>query len=57
MTKLSVPDQHLLRIARDTLKMNPIMARIMGGPDEAEAIAIIKRLTGKEVGFNGRPSR
>lgn len=48
MSKLSVPEQHQLRIARDTLKMSPIMARVMGGPSEAEALAIIARLTAKQ---------
>jgi hypothetical protein len=49
MRLLSVPDQHLLRIAKDTLRMNDIMARVMGGPSSEEARKIIKRLTGKEV--------
>ncbi len=47
---LTVPEQHQLRIARATLKMSPVMARVMGGPDHEEAIEIIRRLTGKEVG-------
>ena len=49
MNRLTVPDQHLLRIARDTLKMTPVMARIMGGPSPEEAIEIIRRLTAKQV--------
>lgn len=44
---LSVPEQHQLKVARDTLKMNDVMARVMGGPSKAEARAIVKRLTGK----------
>jgi hypothetical protein len=44
---LSVPERHQLRIARDTLRMSDAGAAIMGGPDKAEARAIILRLTGK----------
>lgn len=47
---LSVPEQHQLRIARDTLKMNDVFARIMGGPTKEEARQIIIRLTGKDPG-------
>jgi hypothetical protein len=49
MKHLTVPEKHQLKIARDTLRMNDVMARIMGGPDRAEARAIILRLTGKFV--------
>lgn len=49
---LTVPDRHQLRIARATLKMSDAGARIMGGPDKAEAKRIIARLTG-----NRKPSR
>lgn len=44
---MSVPDKHQLRIAKDTLKMNPVMARVMGGPSPEEAKEIIKRLKAK----------
>ena len=44
---LSVPDKHLLKIARSTLKMSDAMARVMGGPSKAEAREIIRRLTAK----------
>ena len=47
--ELSIPEKHQLKIAYDTLKMNPAMARVMGGPSREEAIAIIKKLTGKDV--------
>jgi hypothetical protein len=40
-------DQHELKIARDTLKMHPAMAGVMGGPDAATAFESVKRLTGK----------
>ena len=45
--QLSVPEQHQLRIARATLKMSPVMARVMGGTSIEEAIEIIRRLTVK----------
>ena len=35
--------KHQLKIARDTLKMNPVMARIMGGMNHEEARAFLKR--------------
>ncbi len=46
---LTVPDQHQLKIARDTLKMPDEIARlrILGGPTKDEARAIILRLTGR----------
>jgi hypothetical protein len=47
MRHLTVPERHQLKIARDTLKMSDVGARIMGGPDKAEAKRIIARLTDK----------
>jgi DNA-directed RNA polymerase subunit M/transcription elongation factor TFIIS len=47
--ELSVPEKHQLRIAYDTLKMNDVMARVMGGMTKDEARAVIKRLTGRTV--------
>lgn len=44
---LTIPEQHQLRIARQTLKMNDVMARIMGGMTKDEARLVIERLTGK----------
>lgn len=44
---LSIPEQHQLRIARDTLKLSDMGALIMGGPTKTEAREIIARLTGK----------
>jgi hypothetical protein len=42
MTKrLTVPEQHELKIARDTLKM-PV--GVMGGPDRNTALGIVARL-------------
>jgi hypothetical protein len=46
--KLSVPDWHKLRIAKQTLGMSDVMARIMGGPSKVEARKTYKELTGKE---------
>jgi hypothetical protein len=68
-SKLSVFDKHQLRIALDTLKMDGRAIGVMGGPNKAEARAIIARLTGKapthEVSakdytgllFRGNPTR
>jgi hypothetical protein len=41
----TVFEKHQLKIARDTLKMHPAGAAVMGGPSHAEARAIIARLT------------
>src|SRR5262249_431021 len=53
--QLSVPDQHALRIARDTLRMPDAMVGVMGGPDKETARRIIKSLTGR--GAKGNPKR
>ena len=44
---LSVPEQHQLKIARRTLEMSDVGARIMGGMTKAEAREVIRRLTGR----------
>ena len=49
MTRLSVPQQHQLKVALDTLKMSDVGALIMGGPSKAEAVEIIERLTGRRL--------
>lgn len=41
-------DWHALNIALQTMRMNPAMAGVMGGPNEAEARKVIKRITGKD---------
>lgn len=46
--QLTVPEQHQLKIARQTLRMSNPMARVMGGPTKDEAREIIARLTGKD---------
>ena len=46
--KLSVPEKHQLRIAKQTLKYSDVGARIMGGMTKEEARQVIKRLTGRE---------
>ncbi len=47
--QLSVPEKHQLAVAYKTLKMNPAMVGVMGGPSRKEAIETIKKLTGKTV--------
>jgi len=44
---LTVPDRHQLRIARDTLKLSDVGARIMGGMSKDQARDVIARLTGR----------
>lgn len=46
--KLSVQEQHQLKIARQTLRMSDAMVYVMGGMTKEEARQIIKKLTGKE---------
>lgn len=43
--KLTIPEQHQLKIAKATLKMNDTFARILGG---TEARCIIAKLTEKK---------
>ena len=47
MRKLTVPEKHQLKIARKTLTLSCVGARILGGPNHKEAVQIIERLTGK----------
>lgn len=46
--ELSVPEQHQLKIARATLKLSELGAKLMGGMDHATARTVIRRLTGRE---------
>ncbi len=46
---LTVPERHQLKIARNTLKMSDVGARIMGGPTKEQAREIILRLTGRRA--------
>ena len=46
MRTLTMPERHQLKIARATLRMSDVGARIMGGPSKEEARKIISRLTG-----------
>ncbi len=55
--KLSVPERHQLRIARDTLKLNDVGVSVLGGMTKPEARAVIKRLTGKTAKGNPRKIR
>ncbi len=45
--QLSVPERHQLRIARDTMRMNPAMVAVAGGPDIEQSKKIIQELTGR----------
>ena len=47
--ELTVPERHQLKIARQTLKMNDVMARVMGGMTKDYARQVIQKLTGKVV--------
>ena len=49
---LSVPDKHLLRIARDSGRMPCAMLGVMGGPNHYDAAEIIARLTGAIVAID-----
>jgi len=44
---LTVPEQHQLKIARRTLQLSDVGARILGGMTKAEARQVIKKLTGR----------
>lgn len=46
-SRLSVPEKHQLRIARQNAEMNPAMQGVMGGPSIEESKKIIERLTGR----------
>ena len=43
MDNLTIPEQHTVHIARDTLRMAEPMRAVMGGPSEPEAIATLMR--------------
>ena len=45
--KLTVAEQHQLRIARQTLKMNDTMLAVLGGMTKEQAREVIKRLSQK----------
>jgi hypothetical protein len=45
--RLTAPEQHLLRIARATLRMPDPMVGVMGGPDKPTSRRIIRELTGR----------
>ena len=47
MLNLSSPEQHQLRIARDTLKLSDMGAAALGEPDKRQARRIILELTGR----------
>ena len=45
--RLSVPERHELRIARQTLKVHPALVGVLGGPTLTEAWHTVYRLTGR----------
>ena len=44
LIELTVPQQHQLKIAKKTLKMNDVMAKVMGGMNKDEARAFLKSI-------------
>ena len=42
--QLSIPEQHQLKIAKATLKMTDVMARVLGGMTKEEAKEIVRKL-------------
>ena len=55
---LTVPEQHQVRIAKDTLKMPDAMLGVMGGMTKPQARAIIRRYLGeKALKFYDNPKR
>ena len=49
---LGVPERHQLKIARATMRMHCVGARIMGGPNHHESVRIIADLTGAIIGID-----
>lgn len=45
---LTVPEKHQLKVAKDTLKMNDVMARVMGGMTKEQARKVVAELSKKE---------
>jgi len=41
---MNIFDKHQLRIAKDTLRMNDVAVKILGGMTKEEAVKVIKRL-------------
>ena len=44
LIELTVPQQHQLKIAKKTLKMNDVMANVMGGMSKQEARDFLKSI-------------
>lgn len=44
---LTIPEQHQLKIAKQTMKLSEVGAMILGGMSHATAKTIIKRLEGE----------
>lgn len=56
MRALTTPERHQLAIAWKTLKMNDVMATIMGSMSREEAVKVIFKLTGKKVATTYYPT-
>jgi hypothetical protein len=56
-SRLSVPERHQLKIARDTLKMPDAMVGVMGGMTKVQAREIFRRLMAKARGERSNPRR
>lgn len=44
LIELTVPQKHQLKIAKDTLRMNDVMAKVMGGMTKDEARNFLKSI-------------
>jgi hypothetical protein len=56
-SRLSVPERHQLKIARDTLRMPDAMVGVMGGMTKVQAREIFRRLMAKARGVRSNPRR
>ena len=52
LIELTVPQQHQLKIAKKTLKMNDVMANVMGGMSKQEAKDFLKSIGWSEQKIN-----
>ena len=52
LIELTVPQQHQLKIAKKTLKMNDVMANVMGGMSKQEARDFLKSIGWSEQKIN-----
>ena len=52
VSRLSVPERHQLKVARSTMSMHCVGARIMGGPNHVQSAKIIHELSGVFVNID-----